>query len=81
MGLAADVLARPRPERVVERLLIGIDEEVDRLGLGDAEQRRRLLDPLLADLERALAEGSEPLYQWTRTIEPATVFQSNRVSA
>ena len=30
MGLAADVLPGRRPERVVERVLVGVDEEVDR---------------------------------------------------
>ena len=44
------------PEGVVERVLARVDEEVDRLGLGHAEQRRRLLDGPLADLERPLPE-------------------------
>ena len=61
VSLAPDVLAGPRPERVVERVLVGIDEEVDRLGLGDPEEGRRLLDPLLADLERPTTEGIRAL--------------------
>ena len=36
--LTADVLLRARIERAVERLLIGVDVEVDRLLFGHAEQ-------------------------------------------
>ncbi len=61
IGLAADVLARAGSEGVVERGLVGVDEEVDRLLLGDAQQRGRLLDAVLADLERPLPEGIVPL--------------------
>ena len=56
VGLPADVLPGRRSERVVEGVLARVDEEVDRLGLGHAEQRRRRLDGPLADLERPLAE-------------------------
>jgi hypothetical protein len=40
---------------------------------GDAEQLRCLGDCVLADLERPLPERSRPSYQWTRTIEPASI--------
>ncbi len=44
VGLAPDVLAGPRPEGVVERRLIGVDEEVDGLVLGHAQPPGRVLD-------------------------------------
>ena len=56
VGLAADVLARARAERVVEGVLVGVDEEVDRVILGHAEKRRRLFHAVLADREGALPE-------------------------
>ena len=59
--LAADVLAGARAEGVVERVLVGVDEEVDRFVLGHAEQLRRLLDGLLADPQGALAERGAAL--------------------
>jgi hypothetical protein len=58
--LAADVLARGGPEGVVELLLVGVDEEIDRVVLRDPEQLRRLGDGALADLERTLAERLGP---------------------
>ena len=79
--LAADVLPGARPQRVVEGLLVGVDVEVDGLGLGHLEERLGLGHAALADRQRAPAEASSPTYQWTRTSGPETVFQSNRVSS
>ena len=56
MGLAADVLPGARPERVVELVLIGVDEEIDRLGFCHSEQLRRIGDRRVADVEDPPAE-------------------------
>ena len=80
MGLAADVLAGPRPERVVERVLVGVDEEVDRLGLGDAEQGPPSASTASSPIfERPLTEGIVALVPVDPDDSPLTVFQSNRV--
>ena len=82
VGLPADVLARARPEGVVERVLVGVDEEVDRLSLGDPEQLRGLARRPSSPIARASApKASSPSYQCTRTRSPAAVCQSNRSSA
>ena len=52
VGLAADVLAGAGSQGIVERRLVGVDVEVDGLGLGDPEQGGGVVDPLLADRER-----------------------------
>ena len=51
-----DVLVGARPERAVEVVVVRVDEEVDRFGLGHAEQLRRVADLVLAELERLGAE-------------------------
>ena len=56
VGRARDVLVGARADRVVEVVDVGVDEEVDRLGLGHAEQLRGLADRVLAELERLGAE-------------------------
>ena len=81
MRLASDVLAGARTERVVERGLVGVDVEVDRLGLGHPEQLGGVVDPVLADRQRALPEAVGPLVPVDPDDGPASVFQSNRVSA
>ena len=53
---ARDVLVGARTDRPVEVVDVGVDEEVDRLGLGHAEQLRGLADRVLAELERLRAE-------------------------
>ena len=79
--LAADVLARPGPQRAAERRLVAVDEEVDRLGLGDAEQGRGVADRLARRSSSALrANASLPSYQWIVTRSPLSVRQSCVVS-
>ena len=70
----------PGPEGVVERVLVGVDEEVDRLVLGHAEQLRGLLDGLLADLQGALAERRVALVPVDADDVALTVCQSKRSS-
>ena len=54
--LTADVLARAGPKDVVELVRRGVDEEVDRESLLDAEQTGRLGDRPLPDRERPPSE-------------------------
>jgi hypothetical protein len=69
VGLAADVLAGPGTQRVVELPLVGVDEEVDRVGFGHAEERGRLAHGRVADLERPAAERIAAL----RPVDPDDV--------
>ncbi len=55
--LAADVLPGSGTERGPERGLVAVDEEVDAVGLGHAQQVRRVPDCRVADLERLSGEG------------------------
>ena len=80
--LAADVLARARSERVVERVAVGVDEEVDRFVLGRRRAARRSVRPLPRRCAgRARRTPASPSYQWTRTTSPSSVCQSKRSSA
>ena len=65
------------PQRVVERLLVGVHEEVDRLGLGDAEKLLGLARPRPRPILSARSPNAlSPWVQWTRTMSPETVCQS-----
>ena len=71
VGLAADVLAGARPQRVVERGLVRVDEEVDRR----RSRSRRAASPSprrrpRRSSGRAWPEAASPSYQWTRTRRP-----------
>ena len=55
-GLSTDVLPGPRSQGVIERVLIGVDEEVDRFILGDAQELAGRRHRVLADLQRPLPE-------------------------
>ena len=56
VGRARHVLVGARTDRAVEVVDVGVDEEVDRVGLGHAEELGRLADLVLAELERLCAE-------------------------
>ena len=60
-GLAPHVFAGARPKRIVEGLLVRIDEEVDRFLHGHAEQLARVVDRFLANRQRSLPERGSAL--------------------
>ena len=54
---AGHVLAQAGPKRIAEGLLVVVDEEIDRVGLGHAEQLGGVVDGLLADVEGASGQS------------------------
>ena len=77
--LSTDVLPGPGPQRVVERVLVGVDEEVDRFVLGDAQELAAWPPRHPRRSRRARCpKASPPSYQWTRTMSPVAVCQSKR---
>ena len=61
IGCPGDIFVGARPEGGVERIDVGVDEEVHRRLLGDAEQLRRVANLVLTKAERLRAEGGVAL--------------------